>query len=68
MVSSHYLASQAGMQVLQNGGNAVDAAIATAFPCALHLHLAANTGGGAFTVHHGADATSNTSNLCPLWT
>lgn len=55
VVSSHYLASQAGLKVLQNGGNAVDAAIATGFALAVTLPAAGNIGGGGFMIVHTKD-------------
>jgi len=55
VVSSHYLASQIGVKVLQNGGNAVDAAIATGFALAVTLPSAGNIGGGGFMIVHTKD-------------
>lgn len=59
VVTVHQIASQVGVEIMQAGGNAVDAAVATGFALAVVHSPAGNIGGGGFMLIRMADGQTH---------
>lgn len=63
IVSEEHYATEAGLQVLREGGNAVDAAVAVGYALAVTHSCCGNIGGGGFMLIHMADGTEKFVNF-----
>jgi gamma-glutamyltranspeptidase/glutathione hydrolase len=59
VAAQNRLAAETGAQILADGGNAIDAAVATGFSLAVTLPRAGNLGGGGFMLIHDAANDEN---------
>src|SRR4051794_13279273 len=55
VVSAQHLATEAGVEILRQGGNAVDAAVAVGYAEAVVTPCCGNIGGGGFMIAHLSD-------------
>ena len=60
VVTASKIASQTGVDILKQGGNAIDATIATAFALAVTHPTAGNIGGGGFIVFMNSEGKTTT--------
>ncbi len=68
VVSSQHLATQAGVNILKQGGNAIDAAVAVGYALAVVNPCCGNIGGGGFMTIHlasGQDTFINFREMAP---
>jgi gamma-glutamyltranspeptidase / glutathione hydrolase len=61
VASQDQQATRIGLDVLEKGGNAVDAAVAVGFALAVTVPKAGNIGGGGFMLVHTAERNENTA-------
>lgn len=69
VVTIHHLATDAGVDILKAGGNAVDASVAVGFALAVVYPFAGNLGGGGFMLiheHTGKDVFVDFREKAPL--
>lgn len=63
VVTSQHLATEAGLEILRNGGNAIDAAVAVGYALAVVEPCCGNLGGGGFLLLRRANGDTSFLNF-----